>query len=112
MEKLIVVYDSMDAVGPCGGGYCTAYYKVCELIEEAKCYMPVECIETIACEDAAGDVPFTISGEIGDVEYEGVSMIEAATHYIVSCELAQKKKQKEAEEKAKAKAKKPKKTKK
>ena len=100
MKELIFVYEGLEAIGPCGGGWCYAYYKACELWEGGT-YVPVECIETIKREDTSfdEDVSITITGEIGDIEYEDVTMLEAATHYIVNCKLARLKKQKEAEAK-------------
>ena len=101
MNKLIIVEDGIDVVGPCGYGMCTVYFKVCEFCDELDYdfYRKVDCIEYISCENSDEEVPFTISGEIGEIEYEGVSMLEGATHYIVSCQLERNKKMKEMEEK-------------
>ncbi len=89
MEKIVVVLDSYDTYGPCGYGLHKSYYKVCELFEEV--YAPVECIEKLTVEEDGS--LFTITGDIGDVEYEGVSLVDGAIHYIVSCKLKEKKKE-------------------
>lgn len=92
MGNLIIVEDSINDFGPCGVCGCTVDFIVCEFCEGGY-YVKVDYIESITCEDSDEPVPFTISGEIGKVEYEGVSMLEAATHYIVSCKLKRNKKE-------------------
>ena len=87
MEDLILVEEGIGVCGPCGCGPCTVSLGVYEFCEYGY-YTRVDCISSISFEDSdEKEVPFTISGYIGDVEYEGVSMLEGAMHYIVNCKL-------------------------